>query len=38
MSTLRRTLWIVLGVVGALLTVIVGLFVYFRATFEQVSN
>ena len=38
MSTLRRTLWIVLGVVGTLLTVIVGLFVYFRATFEQVPN
>jgi hypothetical protein len=38
MTTLRKTLWILLGLAGALLVVVVGLFVYFRATIERVSN
>jgi hypothetical protein len=37
-DTLRKTLWILLGVVGTLLAVFVGLIVYFRATSERIPN
>jgi len=38
MSNTRTVLWIVFGFVGTVLALIVGLFVYFRLTFEGVSN
>jgi len=34
MTTLRKTLLILFGVTGALLAVLIGLLVYFRATYE----
>jgi hypothetical protein len=34
-NTLKRTLWILLGFVGTLLVIIVGLVVYFRATYAN---
>jgi hypothetical protein len=37
MTTARKTLWILLGIVGTLLVVAVGLLIYFRAT-TPVSN
>jgi len=37
MSKAGRTLWIVLGIVGALVVAFVGLLIYFRAT-SQVSS
>jgi hypothetical protein len=38
MTTLRKTLWILLGVAGTLLVLVVALLFYFRLTFERVSN
>ena len=38
MTTLGKTLRILLGVVGTVLLLLVGLFIYLRATFEAVSN
>jgi hypothetical protein len=38
MTTLRKTLLILLAVVGTLLVLVIGLLFYFRLTSERVSN